>query len=76
MMRPQPDAVEIEGRRYVTPRRLAAMLNVTPRTLSRWDARGIGPPKIKVGKTILFDLAKLPAWLAARETQPPRQTRS
>jgi hypothetical protein len=42
------------------------------RTLGRWDAARIGPPRIKVGKLVLFDLAKLPAWLASRETQPVR----
>ena len=64
--------VEIAGRRYVTADRLAATLGVTVRTLARWDAARIGPPKIKVGKLVLFDLAKLPAWLATRETEPVR----
>jgi hypothetical protein len=64
--------VEIAGRRYVTADRLAATLGVTVRTLCRWDAARIGPPKIKIGKLILFDLAKLPDWLATRETEPVR----
>jgi hypothetical protein len=64
--------VEIAGRRYVTADRLAATLGVTVRTLGRWDAARIGPPKIKIGKLILFDLAKLPDWLATRETEPVR----
>ena len=51
-----------------SPRRLG----VTTRTLCRWDAARIGPPKIKVGKLVLFDLAKLPDWLATRETEPVR----
>jgi hypothetical protein len=66
--------VEIAGRRYVTADRLAATLGLTPRTLCRWDAARIGPPKIKVGKLVLFDLAKLPDWLASRETEPVRIT--
>ena len=64
--------VEIAGRRYVTADRLAATLGVTVRTICRWDASRIGPPKIKIGKLILFDLAKLPDWLATRETEPVR----
>jgi hypothetical protein len=64
--------VEIAGRRYITADRLAATLGVTVRTLARWDAARIGPPKIKVGKLVLFDLAKLPVWLASRETEPVR----
>ncbi len=64
--------VTIAGRRYVTAERLASMLDRTPRTLSRWNAARIGPPKIKLGKLILFDLDKLPAWLASREIEPVR----
>lgn len=66
--------VEISGRRYVTADRLATTLGVTTRTLCRWDAARIGPQKIKVGKLILFDLGKLPDWLATRETEPVRAT--
>jgi hypothetical protein len=60
--------MEIAGRRYITDRRLAKLLNKTTRTLSRWAAARIGPPKISVGKTVLYDVAKLPDWLASRET--------
>jgi hypothetical protein len=61
------DEIEIAGRRYVTPQRLSKMLNVSVRTLARWNARRIGPPKITIGKKILFDVAKLPDWLTTRE---------
>lgn len=64
--------IEIANRRYVTADGLAAMLGVTVRTLSRWDAARIGPPKIRIGKKVLFDLAKLPDWLATHETEPVR----
>jgi predicted DNA-binding transcriptional regulator AlpA len=59
--------IEIGGRRYVSAWRLASMLGVSVRTLSRWDAAGIGPPKIKLGKKVFFDLGKIPEWLANRE---------
>ena len=67
--------IEIAGRRYVRQQRLARILDVTPRTLARWNASGIGPPKISIGKTVLFDLAKLPDWLASLESQPIRHRR-
>jgi hypothetical protein len=67
--------VEIAGHRYVTADRLAGILGVTVRTLARWNAARIGPPKISIGKTVLFDVAKLPDWLATRETHPTRKTR-
>jgi phage terminase Nu1 subunit (DNA packaging protein) len=60
--------IEIGGRRYINKRRLASILGVSVRTLSRWDDAGIGPPKIKVGRNVLFDLLKLPDWLTSRET--------
>jgi hypothetical protein len=65
-----PSEIELAGRRYITAERLAGVLGVTVRTLARWNARRIGPPKIKVGKVVLFDLSKLPEWLAAREVAP------
>jgi DNA-binding transcriptional regulator YiaG len=52
--------IEIAGRRYVTAQRLSQILQVSVRTLARWNARRIGPPKIAIGKTVLFELAKLP----------------
>jgi hypothetical protein len=66
----QGGEIEIAGRRYARANRLAAVLGVTERTLSRWHAKRIGPPKITIGKTVLFDLGKLPDWLASREAQP------
>lgn len=62
------DEIEISGRRYVNAWRLASILKISVRTLSRWDAAGTGPPKIKVGKKVLFDLVKVSGWLTSRET--------
>jgi DNA-binding transcriptional regulator YiaG len=67
--------IEIAGRRYVTPQRLSIILNVSVRTLARWNASRIGPPKITIGKKILFDVAKLPDWLATREIHAVRNAR-
>ena len=64
--------IEVEGQQYVTAGILAEMLGVTARTLCRWDAARTGPPKIKIGKLVLFNLAKLPGWLARYETEPVR----
>ena len=61
--------IEIAGKRYVTPERLAQLLGCSSRTVARWDAERIGPPRIKVGKTVLYDLEKLPAWLAGMESR-------
>ena len=61
------DEIEIDGRRYATQAGLARRLGVTCRTLARWHERRIGPPKIKVGKLVLYDLAKLHTWLEGHE---------
>ena len=57
------------GQRYVTPERLAQLLGCSARTVARWDAERVGPPRIKVGKTVLYDVEKLRAWLAEKEFQ-------
>lgn len=67
--------IEIAGKRYATGERLAQILQTSVRTIARWDAARIGPPKIKIGKTVLFDLGKIPDWLADHETQPVRAGR-
>ena len=70
------DEIEIGGRRYLNAQRLASILGVSVRTLSRWNAAGTGPPRIKVGRKVLFDLLKLPDWLTSREnvtSEPERK---
>jgi len=69
------EGIEIAGHRYMRQQQLAGILGVSARTLARWNSLGIGPPKIAIGKTVLFDLEKLPDWLAARETVPTRNRR-
>jgi hypothetical protein len=62
--------VAIGGRRYVTAEHLAELLGKSPRTVGRWNSARIGPPRIRVGRLILFDVARLQDWLAAHETEP------
>ncbi|MBQ2262879.1 MAG: helix-turn-helix domain-containing protein [Loktanella sp.] len=50
----------------------AALLRVSPRTLSRWQAEGMGPPRIKCGKQVLYDRANLIKWFVSHQTTPPR----
>jgi hypothetical protein len=70
--------IEVAGHRYAAAERVAEMFGVTLRTLARWDNARIGPAKIKVGKLVLYDLSKVPEWLATRETganRTPSQNR-
>jgi hypothetical protein len=67
--------IEIEGRRYHPPALLARTLGISPRTLARWNSARIGPPRIKVGKLVPYDVAKVPEWLAGatgRQSTPER----
>jgi phage terminase Nu1 subunit (DNA packaging protein) len=67
---PDDGTIEVAGQRYSTPAGLARLLGVSLRTLARWDERRQGPPKIKVGKLVLYDLGKLHAWLESHERAP------
>jgi hypothetical protein len=55
---------------YVTPDQLAQHLGVSVRTLSRWHARRIGPPRCSVGKLILYRVTAVRAWMVEREFTP------
>ena len=50
---------------------LAQELNKTPRTLDRWDVLGIGPPRTRVGRKVLYRRTSVQKWLAAQEQSPP-----
>lgn len=45
----------------------ADFLGVHRRTLARWHSEGIGPPRIKVRRQILYRKASLIAWLESQE---------
>lgn len=44
----------------------AARLGISPKTLENWRSAGSSPPFFKVGARVLYDVADLDAWLAAR----------
>lgn len=52
---------------FLTREELAVELRVNKRTLDRWEAVGIGPPRTLVGRQILFRRSSLLKWLAAQE---------
>lgn len=65
------DRFVIGGRVYFTRSGLARELKVSERTLSRWESRRVGPPKVKIGQTVLYPEAELPAWLESHLVRPP-----
>ena len=64
----------LEG--YLRPEEMAKQIGVSPRTLSRWQVRRIGPPRIKIGKTIFYRTSAVLAWLESREKIAPASSRS
>lgn len=46
---------------------VAELLNVTPRTLYRWELSRTGPPRIKVGRAAFYRREALEGWLLSLE---------
>jgi hypothetical protein len=66
-----PGELIINGTRYGNTKRVAEIFDKSDRTIARWVALRIGPPRIKIGKLILFNLDRLPDWLAEHEEERP-----
>jgi hypothetical protein len=52
--------------RRIRTRDAADYIGAAPRTLEKWRISGAGPPFIKVGRLVLYDVATLDRWLAER----------
>jgi hypothetical protein len=52
---------------FLTKEELAAELRRNPRTLDRWQALGMGPPRTYVGRRILYRRTSVQRWLEAQE---------
>lgn len=52
---------------YLTKDQAAEEIGVTPRTLDRWHAERVGPPRTQLGRKILYRKAALMDWVARRE---------
>jgi AraC-like DNA-binding protein len=55
------------SRDYMTLDALARELGASPRTLMRWHALRMGPPRTVIGKKILYRIASVQTWLQQRE---------
>ena len=55
---------------FWTKEELAAELGLNPRTLDRWEVLGIGPPRTRVGRAVLYRRTSAQQWLAAQERPP------
>lgn len=55
----------LEG--YLRREELAQQLQVSPRTIDRWHTLRSGPPRVTIGRTILYSLDSVREWLKSSE---------
>ncbi len=69
------DSVVLEG--FLRREELAQQLGLSPRTIDRWHALRNGPPRVCLGRTILYRVESVREWLRSREQQlsPPKRPR-
>ena len=58
---------------YLTRSEAAEFIGVDKCTLSRWFSEGLGPPRIKLGRRVLYLRSSLKAWLCSKEVTPCRE---
>ena len=52
---------------YLTSDQASRSLGISKRTLHRWGRQRKGPPRIKIGRNVLYRQAALEAWLLQNE---------
>ncbi len=57
---------------FIAPDVLAAELHVSTRTLHRWHVLRIGPPRVAIGRTVLYRRESVRQWLESREESRTR----
>jgi predicted DNA-binding transcriptional regulator AlpA len=57
---------------FLDRQQLAAELGVGVRTIIRWDAMRIGPPRVKIGRQLYYNRASVREWLTSIERKQAR----
>jgi len=57
---------------YLSKSRLAKNLRTTTRAIDRWHTLRIGPPRVSVGRKVLYRRDSVRAWLQSREQRKVR----
>jgi predicted DNA-binding transcriptional regulator AlpA len=58
---------------YLEPAELARELDVSERTIHRWHVMRIGPPRVTIGRTVLYRRESVRQWLESREESQGRK---
>jgi len=56
--------------RWLRVRDAAQYLRMSKSTLDGWRSNGVGPPYMKVGRMVLYDVHDLDAWIKAKKFKP------
>lgn len=49
--------------RLITPQQLADLVGVAVSTLKKWRSIGGGPPWVRIGRRIFYDLVEVEKWI-------------
>ena len=52
---------------WISREDLAHQLSVTTDTLARWATQGSGPPRIRIGRSVLYRRSSVEKWLSEME---------
>ncbi|MFN3349092.1 helix-turn-helix domain-containing protein [Pseudorhodoplanes sp.] len=55
---------------WLTDDRVAAEIGVSRYTLRRWERRRVGPPRVRIGRKVLYRAEAFREWLVSRERHP------
>src|SRR5580692_3957667 len=55
---------------YLRRDELAEQLRVSSRTIDRWQTSRCGPPRVAIGRTILYNRESVRQWLHSNERDP------
>jgi hypothetical protein len=58
---------------YIALEQLARELGVSERTLARWHAMRLGPPRVTIGRRPYYRLISVAEWIALQEEKPPER---
>src|SRR5690242_9861143 len=58
---------------YIAPEQLARELGVSERTLARWHAMRLGPPRVTIGRRPYYRRISVAEWIALQEEKPPER---
>jgi predicted DNA-binding transcriptional regulator AlpA len=59
---------------YIEPHQLATELGISDRTLARWHAMRVGPPRVTIGRKPYYRRSSVAEWIAKREFDPAADT--